>query len=59
MAVSQHIDTYDNADERLKDNWLSGPQFALDGVTPLLGSYDQAGKPLVFHQGPPQRQLYG
>ncbi len=48
MGISQFIDTYDANDERLNDTWLSGPQFALDGITPLLGSYDQAGKPLNF-----------
>lgn len=48
MAVSQFIDTYDPADGRLADTWLMGPQFAGDGKTPLLGAYDQAGKPLVF-----------
>lgn len=48
MAVSQFIDTYDPADGRLADTWLMGPQFAADGKTPLLGAYDQAGKPLVF-----------
>ena len=53
MAVSQHIDTYDPDDERLKDNWLMGPQYAIDGVTPLLGSYDQAGKPLAFTRNLP------
>jgi len=59
MAVSQHIDTYDTADERLADNWLSGPQYALDGVTPLLGSYDQAGKPLVFTKDLPNGSYTG
>jgi len=48
MGVSQFIDTYDPADERLADTWLMGPQYAADGVTPLKGTYDQAGKPLVF-----------
>jgi len=48
MAISQFIDTYDPADSRLADTWLMGPQFAADGKTPLLGAYDQAGKPLVF-----------
>jgi len=47
MGVSQFIDTYDPADERLADTWLMGPQFAVDG-SPLLGSYDLAGKPLNF-----------
>jgi hypothetical protein len=48
MGISQFIDTYDADDSRLGDSWLRGPQYALDGVTPLTGSYDQAGKPLVF-----------
>jgi len=48
MAVSQFIDTYDQADGRLADTWLMGPQFAADGKTPLLGGYDQAKKPLIF-----------
>lgn len=48
MAVSQFIDTYDPADGRLADTWLMGPQYAADGKTPLLGGYDQAGKPLIF-----------
>lgn len=59
MAISQHIDTYDPDDERLKDNWLSGPQFALDGTTPLLGSYDQAGKALVFTKDLPNGSYTG
>lgn len=59
MAVSQHIDTYDPDDERLKDNWLSGPQFALDGVTPLVGSYDKAGLPLVFTKDLPNGSYTG
>ena len=59
MAISQHIDTYDPDDERLTDNWLSGPQFAMDGVTPLLGSYDQAGKPLVFTKDLPNGSYTG
>lgn len=48
MGVSQFIDTYDPADKRLEDTWMMGPQFALDGVTPLKGSYDKAGQPLVY-----------
>jgi hypothetical protein len=47
MGVSQFIDTYDPADERLADTWLMGPQFAVDG-TPVVRSYDLAGKPLNF-----------
>lgn len=58
MAVSQHIDTYDPEDERLKDTWLMGPQYALDG-TPLLGSYDQAGQPLVFTKNLPNGMYTG
>lgn len=48
MGISQFIDTYNSNDQRLADSWLSGPQFGLDGVTPLLGSYDQAGKQVNF-----------
>lgn len=47
MAVSQFIDTYGPADQRLPDTWLMGPQTGMDGK-PLLGSYDQAGKQLVL-----------
>ena len=48
MGVPQFVDTYDPDDQRLEDTWMMGPQFALDGVTPLLGSYDRAGKQLNF-----------
>ncbi|RYY38099.1 MAG: RagB/SusD family nutrient uptake outer membrane protein [Sphingobacteriaceae bacterium] len=47
-AVPQFIDTYDADDKRLGDTWLMGQQFAADGTTPLKGSYDLAGKNLVF-----------
>ncbi|RAK03085.1 putative outer membrane starch-binding protein [Larkinella arboricola] len=47
-GVPQFIDTYDPADERLAASWMIGPQFAADGVTPLKGSYDQAGKNVVL-----------
>ncbi|RRB02413.1 RagB/SusD family nutrient uptake outer membrane protein [Larkinella rosea] len=47
-GVPQFIDTYDPADERLAATWMIGPQFAADGTTPLKGSYDQAGKPVVL-----------
>lgn len=47
MAVSQFIDTYDPADKRLAGTWLMGPQTGLNG-SPLLGSYDKAGKQLNF-----------
>lgn len=46
-AVPQFIDTYDVADERLDMTWMQGPQYAADS-TPLEGSYDMMGKPLVF-----------
>ena len=46
-AVPQFIDTYDADDQRLKDTWLAGPQYAADGSV-LLGSYDMLGEPLVF-----------
>ena len=48
MGISQFIDTYDPADTRLTNTWLMGLQYSIDGVTPLKGSYDQAGKNLVF-----------
>jgi hypothetical protein len=59
MGVSQFIDTYDAADKRLNDTWLSGPQFAADGKTALLGSYDQAGKPLNFTKDLPDGLFTG
>lgn len=52
-GIPQFIDTYDADDERLADSWLMGPQFAADGVTPLKGSYDQAGQPLIFTKNLP------
>jgi hypothetical protein len=48
MGVPQFIDTYDAGDKRLGYTWMMGAQFAADGVTPLKGSYDMAGKNLVF-----------
>jgi len=47
MGITQFIDTYDPADIRLTASWLHGPQFSADG-TALKGTYDLAGKPLVF-----------
>lgn len=47
-AIPQFIHTYDTSDTRLSDSWLMGLQYAADGVTPLVGSYDQSGKPLIF-----------
>jgi hypothetical protein len=47
-GVTQFIDTYDTDDDRLGASWMIGPQFAADGVTALMGTYDQAGQPLVF-----------
>ena len=52
-GVSQFIDTYDEDDERLPAFWMIGPQYASDGVTPLVGSYDQGGKPLVLSKDLP------
>jgi starch-binding outer membrane protein, SusD/RagB family len=34
-AVPQFVDTYNSDDERFKDTWLIGPQYSLDGVTPV------------------------
>lgn len=47
-GVPQFINSYDLDDQRLPTSWMIGPQFAADGVTPLKGSYDQAGKNVVF-----------
>jgi len=47
-GISQFIDTYDESDQRLPAFWMIGPQYASDGRTPLVGSYDQGGKPLIF-----------
>lgn len=47
-GVTQFIDTYDPDDERLPAFWNMGPQFAADGVTPLLGTYDQGGRPIIL-----------
>ncbi|MET7258969.1 RagB/SusD family nutrient uptake outer membrane protein [Dyadobacter fermentans] len=47
-GVPQFINTYDADDQRLKSTWMIGAQFAADGVTPLKGSYDQAGKNVVL-----------
>jgi hypothetical protein len=52
-AIPKYIDTYDVDDTRLSDTWLSGQQFAADGITPLTGSYDQSGKPLIFTNSMP------
>ncbi|WEK34080.1 MAG: RagB/SusD family nutrient uptake outer membrane protein [Candidatus Pseudobacter hemicellulosilyticus] len=59
MGVSQFIDTYDPADKRLADTWMMGPQFALDGTTPLKGSYDRAGQNLVFTKALPDGLFTG
>lgn len=59
MGISQFIDTYDADDKRLANTWLIGPQFAADGTTPLLGSYDQAGKPLNFTKDIPDGLFTG
>lgn len=48
QGIPQFIDTYDEADKRLADTWLMGPQFKSDGVTPILGAYDKNRQPLNF-----------
>jgi len=53
MGIPQFIDTYDSNDQRLSDSWLSGPQYAVDDKTPLLGTYDQAGQPINFTKNLP------
>ncbi|WEK34415.1 MAG: RagB/SusD family nutrient uptake outer membrane protein [Candidatus Pseudobacter hemicellulosilyticus] len=52
-GVPQFIDTYDPEDQRLPDSWLMGQQFASNGTTALLGSYDKSGQPLVFTNSMP------
>ncbi|TKG89406.1 RagB/SusD family nutrient uptake outer membrane protein [Puteibacter caeruleilacunae] len=52
-AVSQFIDTYDADDTRLDDTWEHGLQFAFDGVTPLLCTYDRAGEQLNYSKDLP------
>lgn len=47
-GIPQFVDTYDPDDKRLNATWMTGPQFAADGTTPLKGSYDQAGKNVVL-----------
>ena len=47
MGVTQFIDTYNEKDSRLADTWLMGQQLAADG-TPLYGTYDKMGEPLIY-----------
>lgn len=47
MGVTQFINTYNEKDSRLADTWLMGEQLASDG-SPLYGTYDKIGEPLVF-----------
>ena len=47
MGVTQFIDTYNPNDSRLADTWLMGEQLAADG-SPLYGTYDKMGEPLVY-----------
>lgn len=57
-APPQFINTYDPDDERLEEMWLKGEQYAMDG-TPLVGSYDMLGKPLVFVNSMPDGVFTG
>jgi hypothetical protein len=59
MGISQFIDTYDPDDKRLSNTWMMGQQFAADGITPLKGSYDIAGKNLVFTKDLPNGLFTG
>lgn len=47
-AVPQFADIYDESDTRVDGTWDHGLQFAFDGVTPLLCTYDRAGKQLNY-----------
>ena len=48
MGVTQFINTYQPNDTRLEDTWIMGPQFAADGVTPLMCMYDRVGNQINF-----------
>ncbi|BDD11987.1 hypothetical protein FUAX_44190 (plasmid) [Fulvitalea axinellae] len=48
MGITQHIDTYDEKDGRLADNWLIGTQYKHNSTEPCLGNYDKLGKPLTY-----------
>lgn len=52
-AVSQFIDTYQEGDLRMDVTWEHGLQFAADGVTPLLCTYDRAGEQLNYSKDLP------
>ncbi|MCL3782658.1 RagB/SusD family nutrient uptake outer membrane protein [Prolixibacteraceae bacterium JC049] len=52
-AVSQFIDTYEEGDYRLDVTWEHGLQFASDGITPLLCTYDRAGEQLNYSKDLP------
>ena len=47
-AVPQFIDTYDSEDKRIDATWEHGPQFKLDGVTPIMCAYERAGNQLDY-----------
>jgi hypothetical protein len=59
VGIPQFVDTYALEDKRLADSWLIGPQYALDGTTPLLGSYDKAGEHLTFTNSLPNGNFAG
>jgi starch-binding outer membrane protein, SusD/RagB family len=46
--IPQFVNTYDPEDKRLEDTYIMGPQYAYDGVTPLLGFMDQKNIQLNF-----------
>lgn len=58
-AIPQFIDTYDLDDQRLKDTWLMGPQFASDGVTPILAAYDRQGEQINYTKEIPNGEYTG
>lgn len=47
MAITQFADTYDEADSRIDDTWLRGPQYGSDGKI-LKGSYDNIGEDFII-----------
>ena len=52
-AVSQFIDTWDPEDARYDATWEHGPQYAADGVTPLLCVYEKKGQHLNYSKDLP------
>lgn len=48
VTIPSAFDAFDDADLRKKDWFLFGPQYKFGTKTPILGSEEYAGKPIVF-----------